>query len=157
MIENTFKEYNEEQQRQAKFKHDVAYSHIVANPGLTTAALAKLMYCNHQTIDHYIKHIEHALNIEKGVLNGKVCRFYFADNPKTYEWGSVYKKTDDPLRKYFEWKFKDLPAHLKEPIFTGKIDASIVRSFNEGDLDHCYVQPKRKDVKVHIGCTMDLI
>ena len=137
--------------------HDICYYHIVSNPGITTAEIGKLMYCNHQTMDHYIKHIEHALNIEKGVLNGKVCRFYFADNPKTYEWGSVYKRTTDPLRLYFERKFKDLPEHLKEPIFTGKIDASIVRSFNEGDLDHCYNPHKPKHVKTHIGCTMDLI
>lgn len=157
MIENTFEEYNLEMQRQAKFKQSVCFGHIIENPGINTNQLAKLMYCNMQTVNHYLKHLDQFLKVEKESVDGRITRVFYPKKLNQYDWGTVYKRTDDPRRKYFEDKYKDLPEHLKEAIFTGKIDASIVRVFNEGDLDHCYVTPKRKSLKVHIGTTMDLI
>ena len=157
MIENTFAEYNEEKQRKAKFYQSVCYSHIIENPGVTANELAKLMFCQRQTIDHYLKRLDGFTKTKKVAGFKKQVHTYYAHNQDKFDWGSMYKKAKDPKREYFEDKFRDLPEHLKEPIFTGKIDASIVRSFNEGDLDHCYTVPKRKEQKVYIGTTMDLI
>ena len=154
---SNFADYNEQVKDIARFKTSVLYQHIIDNPGITTTQLAKAMYTNAQTIDHIVVNIlamGEFLEIKKVVYNGRTMRGYKAINVNKYNFGDIFKRSKDWKRDYFELKYKDLPEHLKDAIFTGKISSDIVSVYHEGDLDHTYKPHKMKREFVGIPSTM---
>lgn len=141
---SNFAEYNQQVKNEARFKLSVLMGHIVENPKITVPQLAKLMYTTSQAIDHWVQDILDFLHIEKVKYNNRTIRGFTAINLDKYNWGEIYKRSDDPRRDYFMDKYKDLPAELREAIFTGKISQDVVRVYHEGDLDHTYKPQKTK-------------
>lgn len=151
---SNFKEYNEQVKSESRFKLSVLIGHIVENPGITTSELAKLMYTTNQAIDHWIQDILDYVKIEKVKYNGRMIRGFTAINLDKYNWGELYRLSDDPRRDYFMDKYKDLPVDLREAIFAGKISRDIVRVYHEGDLDHTYTPHKPKKAEYGIPSLM---
>ena len=120
MIENTFAEYNEEKQRKAKFYQSVCYSHIIENPGVTANELAKLMFCQRQTIDHYLKRLDGFTKTKKVAGFKKQVHTYYAHNQDKFDWGSMYKKSKDPKREYFDGNKTQINPHVAKKMETKK-------------------------------------
>lgn len=151
---SNFSEYNEQVKSEARFKLAVCYGHIVENPSITTSKLAKLMYTTSQTIDHWVVNLIDYLDVKKVKENNRLVRGFTAINTDKFNWGEIYRNSDDPRRTYFMDKFKELPEHLREAIFIGKISSDIVRVYNEGDLDHCDTPRKLKKSEYGIPSIM---